>query len=94
MSFTSYVRVSLMAIFKAAADQPEIVLAQEAEVAIVNVESKVIVVAVECDDLALWVGRHPLEEDALVVFQGFDPLFLLCFPAELHLMEQMIHRQC
>ena len=71
---------------KQAADQPEVLLTQEAQVAVVDVEIKVVAVAVERNDLALGVGRHPLEEDPLVVFQGFDPL-LLRLTGELHLME-------
>lgn len=71
---------------KQAAFQPDVILTQEAEVAVVDVESKVVAVAVECNDLALGVGRHPLEEDTFVVFQGFDPLFL-SLTGELHLME-------
>lgn len=60
-------------------------LTEEAEVAVVDVESKVSAVAVERDDLALGVGRHPLEEDALVVFVDFQPLFLR-LSCELHLL--------
>lgn len=71
---------------KLAAIQPDVVLTQEAEVAVVDVESKVSIVAVEGNDLALRVRRHPLEEDTFVAFQGFDPLFLH-LPGELHLME-------
>lgn len=75
-----------MLLLTQAANQPEVILTEEAEVAVVDVESKVTVVAVECDDLALRIGRHPLEEDTLVVFKGFDPLFLR-LAGELHLME-------
>lgn len=69
-----------------AAIQPEVFLGQEAEVPVVDVEREVVAVAVECNDLALGVGCHPLKEDTFVVLHGFGPL-LLCLSGELHLVE-------
>lgn len=71
---------------KQAAIQPEVFLCQEAEVAVVDVESKVVTVTVECNDFALGIGRHPLEEDTFVVFHIFGPFFLR-LTGKLHLME-------
>lgn len=63
---------------------PDVVLTQEAEVAVVDVEGEVVAVTVEGDDFALGIRRHPLEEDPLVALQGFDALFL-SLAGELHL---------
>lgn len=59
-------------------------MTQKTEVSIVDVESKVCVVAVKRDDFPLRVGCHPLEQDAFVVFQGSDAV-LLRLPGKLHL---------
>lgn len=71
---------------KQAVIQPDVILTQEAEVAVVDVESEVIAVAVKCNDLALGVGRHPLEEDPFIVFQCFYTFFL-SLAGELNLVE-------
>lgn len=76
---------------KNAAIQPDVLLGEEAEVTVVDVKGKVCVVAVEGDDLALRVGRHPVKEDTLVVFHALDSL-LLCLTGEVHLV---VHsKQC
>lgn len=71
---------------KQAGIQPEVILTQEAEVAVVDVESKVIVVAVECNDLTLGVWSHSLEKYPFVMFYSFDSIFL-CLTSELHLKD-------
>lgn len=76
---------------KNAAIQPDVVLSEEAEVTVVDVKGKVRVVAVEGDDLALRVGRHPIKEDTLVVFHALDSL-LLCLTGEVHLVVHI--KQC
>lgn len=66
--------------------KPDVLLTEEVQVAVVDVESKVVGVAVEGDDFALGVGRHPLEEDAFAVLESFDALFLH-LAVELHLKD-------
>lgn len=76
---------------KKAAVPPEVVVTQEAEVAVVDGESKVIVVPVERNDFALRVGCHPLEENPSVLFQVFDSIFLH-LTGKLHLKEDTTMR--
>lgn len=73
---------------------PEVFLAEEAHVPVVDVELEVVGVAVEGDDLALRVRRHPLEQDALVVFDTLHTLLILLrIAGELHLRETPSHRR-
>lgn len=69
--------------------QPDVLLTEEVQVAVVDVESKVVGVAVEGDDFALRVGRHPLEEDAFAVLESFGAVFLR-LTVELHLKNMPI----
>lgn len=64
---------------------PQVILAQESQVSIVDIEFKVICVAVEGDDLALWIWCHALEQNSLVVLQALGFILLLNFAGELHL---------
>lgn len=70
------------------ASSPDVLLRQEAEVTVVDVEAKVRVVAVESDDLALRVGRHPVKEDTLVVLHRLDSLLLLRLTGKVHLVKK------
>lgn len=65
---------------------PQVLFFEKAEVAVVDVEDKVIDVAVEGDDLPLGVGSHALEQDALVVLYALRSILFLSLPAELHLV--------
>lgn len=48
-------------------DSPHVILVQERQISIVDIELKVICVAVESDNFALWVGCHALEQNPLVM---------------------------
>lgn len=74
---------------KKPAVSPDVLLREEAEVTIVDVKSKICVVTIEGDDLALRVGRHPIKQDTLVVFYRLDPL-LLCLTGEVHLVKSSV----
>lgn len=48
-------------------NSPQVILAQECQISIVDIELKVICVAVESDYFALGIGRHALEQNPLVM---------------------------
>lgn len=62
-----------------------ILLAEEAEVSVVNVENEVIGVTVEGDDFALGIWRHPLKQNALVVLDSLRTFIFISLTAKFHL---------
>lgn len=66
----------------------EVILAEKAEIPVVDVEVKVVSVTVKGDDFALGVWCHPLEQNALIVLD--HPLAFLFFSitTKLHLKKR------
>lgn len=62
-----------------------IILAEEAEVSIVDVENEIISVTIEGDDFALRIWRHPLKQNALVVFDSLGAFLFISLTAKFHL---------
>lgn len=62
-----------------------IILAEEAEVSIVNVENEVISITIEGDDFALGIWRHPLKQNALVVLDSLGTFLFVSLAAKFHL---------
>lgn len=53
--------------WRAGLNSPQVILVQERQISIVDIELKVICVAVESDYFALGIGRHALEQNPLVM---------------------------
>lgn len=48
-------------------NSPQVILVQECQISVVDIELKVICVAVKSDHFALGIGRHALEQNPLVM---------------------------